>query len=90
MVVALGQDQRRPAAVHGVDHVVRDAAIACRIGDEFLIERLELHAPVRIGCPPGAEPGRLHEDEVLERSRGSLGARVHAVATGPHCIVTIG
>jgi hypothetical protein len=59
----------------------RDAATACRVGDEFLIEGLEFDAPVRIWHAPRAEPGRLHENEVLEGSRCSLGACVH---TMPH------
>src|SRR5690606_7302913 len=57
--------------------------IACRVGDELLIQRLELYTPVRIRYPPGSKPGGLYEDDVCERSRSSLDPRVHTVAHRP-------
>ena len=56
MIVALGQDQRGPAVLDGVNHVVRDTAIARRVVDEFLIESLELQPLVGIWRPTEWNP----------------------------------
>jgi hypothetical protein len=67
VIVTLRQHEGRPAAVHGVDHVIRDPTSARHVVEELPIECLELHAPVGIRPPTRVEPGRLDQDEVLER-----------------------
>lgn len=41
-----------------------------------------IHTPVCLRRPPRAEPRRLHEDDVRERSRDGLGPRIHTMAHG--------
>ena len=42
MLVAFGEDERRPARADRVDDIVGDTPVSLLVVDEFLIERLEL------------------------------------------------
>ena len=83
MVVPLREHERRPPRVHRLDDVVADAPVARVVVHQLLVERLELHALVGVGSSCRLERRRLHEDEVLERSRRRLHSRIHAMPDRP-------
>ena len=83
MIVAFGQHERRAAVLHRLDHVVADPPVASVVGDQLLIQRLELETPVGFGRRGGWNDGRLHERVVLERSGGRLCPGVDAMPDRP-------
>ena len=83
MICSLREHERRAAALHGLGHVVADAAVAQVVIDQFLIQRLELDPRVRFGAADRFEGSRLHKDPVLEWPGHCLRLRVHAVAHRP-------
>ena len=80
MLLAFRQHQQGPAILDGLNHVVRNTAIARRVVHEILIESLELQPLVGIWRPNRVECSRLHQDEVLEWTGSCLRSRVDAVS----------
>ena len=83
MICSFREHERRAAALHGLGHVVADAAVAQLVIDQFPNQRLELDPRVRFGAAARLEGRRPHENPVLERPGHCLRLRVHAVAHRP-------
>ncbi len=77
--MAISMSTWRTSIVRRLDDIVADATVAHLVFDQFLVKRLELHPLVGIRSPSRVERRRLHEDEMLECSRGCLCPRVHSM-----------
>ena len=82
MVVSLGQHERRSSVVRRLDDVVANATVALLVGNQLLVQSLELRSLVGFRIPSWLECRRLHEDDVIERVNRRLSSCGHSVANG--------
>ncbi len=82
MLVAFGDNDRRPTVANGFDDLGDNQAIARLVLDELFIQIMELHAHVRICDLPLAESCWTDKHGMLERAGGCLFAGVHTMPDG--------
>jgi hypothetical protein len=80
VLISLCQNQWRAPIPNGVENVLTDSPSASLVVDQLLIERLKFDALVRIRVPRRLEGCRLNQDEVFERPRRGLGARIYLMS----------
>ena len=68
VLVAFGEDDRRPAVPDGLNDLVADRSIPTLVVYQELIERLELDPFIGTCGAPGLKHGWANDDRVFERS----------------------
>ena len=66
MFIPLGQHQWRTSLPNGLDQVMADKLIALFIGNQLLIEFVELLSHIGIGRPQRAKVSRTNHDRMLK------------------------
>src|SRR5262245_39865121 len=80
VLISLCQNQWRAPISNGVENVLTDSPSARLVVDQPLTERLKFDALVRIRLPRRLEGCRLNQDEVFERPRSGLCARIYLMS----------
>src|SRR6185369_7186239 len=83
MIVAFGQNERRAAALHCLNKVFADQAIASLVAGQLLIESVKLSSYIGIGRFQPSKRRRTNHDRVVKGSRRGLRLGTYFMSNRP-------